>query len=346
MASISGRKINIIISTVLLALFLYLAFRNVNLSELARVLENANYFYIVLGISVGVIIGILVRVIRWRILLEPIKKDIPFRSLYSSTAIGYMVNNFIPRSGEVVRPYLLGKSENLSKAAAFGTIIIERIIDTVMFLLMFGIALIYFQSRIGNAFPEMNFAVILLMTAIFLLLFWVLFMMFKTEMSLKIVSFFTRFLPEKFRTRIDHIFTSLVGGFKVLKEPRSMLKIALYSLLLWIVYVISTFIPFYSFGIMVGRDTNLLDSLWNANLLLVLINVSMFIPAPAATGPYHYVCKVTLVSIFAISETKALGYATATHMVSFIIYLIVGLYYFITSHYKFSELKEKSISNA
>jgi hypothetical protein len=121
-----------------------------------------------------------------------------------------------------------------------------------------------------------------------------------------------------------------------------MLKIAGYSILLWFVYLISTFIPFYSFGIMVGDNTSLWESLWNANLLLVLINVSMFIPSPAATGPYHYICKVTLVSIFAISETKALGYATATHFASFIIYLIVGLYYFITSHYKISELKNNA----
>lgn len=340
MASSTGRKLNILISTFLLALFLFLAFRNVDLKELAKVLENTNYFYVILGMSIGAFIGMIVRSFRWRVLLHPVKPNISFHNLMSSTSIGYMVNNLIPRSGEVVRPYLLGKNENISKSAAFGTIIIERIIDTVMFLLMFGFVLLYFKNRISNAVPQISFAVILLAVLIFLMLIWVLFMMFKTEQSLKIVRFFTRLLPARFQTRIEGIFTSLVYGFDILKKPDLMFKIAAYSILLWFVYLISTFIPFYSFGIMVGNDMSLWDSLWNANLLLVLINVSMFIPSPAATGPYHYMCKVTLVSIFAVSEPKALGYATATHLVSFILYLIAGLYYFITSHYKISELKE------
>jgi uncharacterized protein (TIRG00374 family) len=343
MASKKSRKLNIVISTVLLALFLFLAFRNVNLGELASSLEKANYLYVFLGVCIGALIGVTVRVFRWRVLLSPIKKDISLKSLYSATFIGYMVNNFVPRSGEFVRPYLLGKDAGISKAAAFGTIIIERIIDTVMFLLMFGVALIYFKDRISNAFPEISSAVIILASLIFLLLFWILFMMFKTEQSLKIVNFFTKKLPEKYHLKIEKIFSSLVFGFDVLKKPNLLLKIAAYSVLLWAVYLTSTFIPFYSFGIIVNSGSGLIRELWNTNLLLVLINVSMFIPVPAATGPYHYVCKVTLVSIFSVSEVKALSYATSTHIMIFLVYLVVGLYYFIVSNYKISELKEKTV---
>ncbi len=343
MASKTGRKLNILISTVLLALFLYLAFRNVNLKELASILENTNYFYIFIGVAIGGVGGMVIRVFRWRVLLEPVKKGISFRNLFSSTAIGYMVNNLIPRSGEVVRPYLLGKNEGISKAAAFGTIILERIIDTFIFLLMFGIALFYFKDKISKAVPEISSAVIILSALIFLLLAWILLMMFKTEQSLKIVRFFSKILPARFRGKIENMFASLVGGFDVLKKPALLFKIALYTILLWAVYLISAYIPFYSFNIIVNNGLGFFTEIWDANLLLVLINVSMFIPVPAATGPYHYMCKVTLVSIFSISEAKALGYATSTHLMSFVIYLIVGLYYFIISNYKFSELKEKTV---
>jgi hypothetical protein len=128
-----------------------------------------------------------------------------------------------------------------------------------------------------------------------------------------------------------------------LKKPDLLFKIALYSVLLWLVYVVGAYIPFYSFGIFVDGNTNLLENLWNTNLLVVLINVSMFVPSPAATGPYHYVCKVTLVSIFSIYEAKALGYATSTHLMMFVVFLIVGMYYFISSNYKISELKQETI---
>jgi glycosyltransferase 2 family protein len=343
MTSKAGHKINILISTLLLALFLYLAFRNVNLNELVSILESTNYLYIFIGVSIGVIGGLIVRSFRWRVLLEPVKPGISFRNLFSTTSIGYMVNNLIPRSGEVVRPYLLGKNEGISKAAAFATIIIERIIDTFMFLLMFGIALLYFKKRISNAVPEISSAVIILSALIFLLLLWILFMMFKTEQSMKIVRFFSKILPEKFRQKIENIFSSLVGGFDVLKKPALLFKIALYSFLLWFVYLVSAYIPFYSFDIIVNSGNGIIKELWDANLLLVLVNVSMFIPVPAATGPYHYMCKVTLVSIFSVGESKALGYATSTHLMNFVIYLVIGLYYFIASNYKISELKEKTI---
>ena len=339
MASKKSHKLNIAISTVLLALFLFLAFRNVNLGELVSSLEKTNYLYIFIGMSIGVVFGMLVRAFRWRVLLTPIKANISLKNLYSATSIGYMVNNLIPRSGEVVRPYLLGKNEDISKASAFGTIIIE----SVMFLLMFGLALIYFKNRISNAFPEISSAVIILASLIFLLLFWILFMMFKTEQSLKVVKFLTRILPGRYRLKIEKVFSSLVFGFDVLKKPNLLLKIAVYSILLWLVYLISTFIPFYSFGIIVNNGSGLINELWNANLLLVLINVALFIPVPAATGPYHYVCKVTLVSIFSVSEVKALSYATSTHIMSFLVYLVVGLYYFIISNYRISELKEKTV---
>jgi hypothetical protein len=338
-------KINIIVSTVLLALFLYLAFRNVNLGELVNILENTNYLYVFLGIFIGSVGGSVVRAVRWGILLEPIKKGIPLKSLFATTVIGYMVNNLIPRSGEVIRPYLLGKREGISKASAFATIIVERILDTVMFLLMFGVGLIYFKNRLTNALPEVGSAVIILSAMILLLSFGIIFMMLKPEFSLRVVKFFTKILPKKLHEKVDHIFTSLVSGFDVLKKPSLFFRIALYSVLLWLVYLVSTYLPFYSFDIMVGGGRSLWHELWDANLLLVLINIAMFIPVPAATGPYHYICRVTLVNIFAVTQSKALGYATSTHLMSFLIYLVMGLYFFVTSQYRFSELKNREIGS-
>ena len=335
-----GRKLNILISTLLLALFLYLAFRNVNIKELLNILENTNYLYVFIGMLIGVVGGSAVRALRWGVLLEPVKKDIGFKNLFATTVIGYMLNNLIPRSGEVVRPYLLGTHENISRASAFATIIVERIIDTVMFLLMFGLALIYFKNRITSAIPQIESAVIILAVMVFLLLGWILFMMLKPDFSLRMVKFFTKFLPDKLHEKVDEIFISLLNGFAVLRKPSLFFRIAIYSALLWTTYLLSTYIPFYSFDILVvNNGTNILRGLWDANLLLVLINVAMFIPAPAATGPYHYICKVTLVNMFAVSESKALGYGTATHAMGFVLFLALGLYYFITSQYKFSEIK-------
>lgn len=343
MAGKAGRKLNILVSSILLAVFVYLAFRNVNLSELAELLKNTNYFYVIIAGIIGVILGSVVRVFRWRILLEPVKQNVTFKNMFSSTIIGYMVNNLIPRSGEFVRPYLLGKAENISKASAFGTIIIERIIDTLTFLLIFAVCLIFFKTKISSAFPEIDFAVIILTVIIFLLLLVIIFMIAKPEPSLKLFKFLMRVLPEKLELKVEKIFESLVNSFHILKRPDLWFITGIYSVMLWLVYLSSTYIAFYSFGIMTAGNAGFWEGIWNANLLLVMISVAMFIPVPAATGPYHYVCKVTLVSIFSIDTERALGYATATHLINFLIFFVMGLYYFISSHYRISEIKQETI---
>ncbi len=82
-----GRKLNIIISTLLLALFLYLAFRNVNLSELLGILKTTNYLYVFIGMGIGVFGGSVIRAIRWGVLMEPIKKDIAFKNLFATGSL-------------------------------------------------------------------------------------------------------------------------------------------------------------------------------------------------------------------------------------------------------------------
>ncbi len=52
--------------------------------------------------------------------------------LYRAVAVGFMANNLFPlRMGEVVRAWYLARETGVSTAALFGTVILERVIDTV-----------------------------------------------------------------------------------------------------------------------------------------------------------------------------------------------------------------------
>ena len=53
-------------------------------------------------------------------------------SLYRAELMGYFGNNVLPlRLGELMRAYLIGREWNLSKSYVFGTIVLERILDTI-----------------------------------------------------------------------------------------------------------------------------------------------------------------------------------------------------------------------
>ncbi|HEY4613760.1 MAG TPA: lysylphosphatidylglycerol synthase transmembrane domain-containing protein, partial [Bacteroidota bacterium] len=132
-----------LVSFLLTAVFLYLAFRNANLEKLWDSLKNANLWWIALLFPLGLFSHWL-RALRWKYIIAPIKPNASLRNLFSAVMIGYMVNNVIPRAGELVRPYVAGKLEHISKSSALGTVVLERILDTVTFLFTFcGILFLY-----------------------------------------------------------------------------------------------------------------------------------------------------------------------------------------------------------
>jgi len=141
-----------VVFSVVIILLMYLAFRGVNLDELIDQLKKANYFIAIAASMIGVLIGGWIRAYRWKFFLEPIKDRIRFRNLFSSMMIGYMMNSIVPKSGEVSRPVVLAKQEDISRASAFGTIIAERIFDMLSLFISFGFCLFYFKDSIFDAF--------------------------------------------------------------------------------------------------------------------------------------------------------------------------------------------------
>ncbi len=57
------------------------------------------------------------------------------------------------RVGEVLRPYLLARRENLPVTATFATIILERLLDLVTVLLLFGAFVLFFDPGMASVNP-------------------------------------------------------------------------------------------------------------------------------------------------------------------------------------------------
>lgn len=114
-------------------LFLFLAFRKVNLHELKKALESANYIYLIPAILLT-ILSLWIRAFRWQYILQPVR-EIRVSSLFSATMIGFMANNLLPvRLGEFVRAYTIGEKERISKSSSLATIVVERIFDGITIL--------------------------------------------------------------------------------------------------------------------------------------------------------------------------------------------------------------------
>ena len=141
------------LSFAIMALFMYLAFRGQDFEAIWISLTRVRFVWI-FYLTVGGILSHVVRAWRWQYLLIPIKKNVTLRNSFSAVMIGYMVNNFLPRVGEVVRPYTLGKLEGISKSAAFGTVIIERIIDIITFFSILLAVMFFYSDSFAELFPS------------------------------------------------------------------------------------------------------------------------------------------------------------------------------------------------
>lgn len=311
---------------------MYLAFKDIDFKLLLAELKKTNYFYAIGGTIIGTFAGSYVRALRWRYLLNPLKENIKMSSLFPFVMIGYMMNALIPRGGEVARPVLTAQKENISRASAFGTIVVERIFDMLSMFIVFGFCLFFFREKISEAFYPYNIELISLWTSIGILAFVliIVLMLLKLERTEQIVENLTRkFLPEKFQAKIHKIFISLISGFLFIKYPKYYFKIFITTALIWICYAVSTYLAFFAFDIKLG----FLD----ANLILVLMSFAMTLPLPGnSAGSYYLFVKTALVSIYGVNPETAIGYAIVSHLLGFLGIMVSGFYYSIKENYKFS----------
>ncbi|HSP06238.1 MAG TPA: lysylphosphatidylglycerol synthase transmembrane domain-containing protein, partial [Acidobacteriota bacterium] len=131
-------KGRLLIGFLLSGILLYFFLRNIDLAEVWTVIKSGNPYWLTLAVALN-FLNYFLRAVRWRYFLLPIKKT-RIWNLYKTTVIGFALSAVFPaRVGELVRPYLLGVKENISRTAAIATIVIERLFDTltILFMLVF-----------------------------------------------------------------------------------------------------------------------------------------------------------------------------------------------------------------
>ena len=123
---------------------IYYQFTTLSSDELEKIkisFVKADYFYIYLSLFIA-LFGYWSRAYRWKFALQHLGYNTKFRNDLLTVCVSYLVNLTIPRSGEVSRAMLLKKYEEVPFDKAFGTIVAERIVDMLIFLLFVAIGFI------------------------------------------------------------------------------------------------------------------------------------------------------------------------------------------------------------
>ncbi len=315
-----SRPVQYLLSAALSLVFLFLAFRGTDIHQLATSIADANYAW--LGISFAcLMLSHAVRAYRWRYLLDPIKPSIGFRNLFSGVMIGYLMNNVLPRAGEIARPYALSRLESIPASSAFGTIVMERLLDVAMFLLLVGIIPLVYNGPLVTAFPWLVPSGIVVSIFIIVAIGGVVTFILRPDLTDRVLRICTRYLPGWMSDRAERLVHAFLDGFKTLTRPGHLFSITVLTLLIWFLYAEMTYTAFFAFTLQ-GR----LDFA-SAIVVLAVASVGVAIPTPGGTGSYHVLTSQALTKLFGVDAPTALSYATLTHALSFILVSIIGGYY-------------------
>jgi len=131
----------IILGILISVVLIYLSVRGINLQDVLNDLKEIQLSYVILFILLMIFMQYL-RSYRWGVILQPMEK-IDQVSLFSVTSVGFLAIAAIPaRIGELARPYLISKRSSIKMSSALGTIVIERILDSLTVLTIATVVLL------------------------------------------------------------------------------------------------------------------------------------------------------------------------------------------------------------
>ncbi|MCX7612072.1 MAG: flippase-like domain-containing protein [Ignavibacterium sp.] len=310
-----------------MAVFLYIAFYDVDFLKVLEISSQANLFWVIVFILLN-FLGHAVRAYRWKFILSSVKPNTKYKNLFNSLLIGYGVNCVTPKLGEVARAIFLARWEGLSRSSMFGTVILERVIDVFFLIISVLIGIYLSTENIQKEFPWLMNAVYFSGLAIILMILLVALALYFKNAFLTIIEKTLGKFSATLSNNLIYIFKMLIEGLLSLKGWKNQLITFVLSSFIIVIYAITSYVGMFMLG---------MNKIQNINFLMgwVVMSISalgVIIPTPGSTGSYHTLAKSSLVFIYGFDETISAAYAFLTHIISYffmiasavIIYLLFG----------------------
>jgi glycosyltransferase 2 family protein len=316
------------------AALLVLFLRNANLAEVSSQIWSADPWLLLLATGVT-LVTYLVRSWRWRTMLRPIG-EAPLGMAFRATVIGFAANFLLPaRAGEVLRPYLLARRAGLSATSSFATILLERLLDLLTVLLLFGAFVFLFDPGVTAADPGVYRAIQaggVLAAASALTGLAVFFVLAGHPERLgQLVLKAERVLPSRLAATVAHLARTFAAGLAVMRQPRHLVIALLLSLPLWLSIAAATWT--------VARAFHITMPFTGSFLLIALLTVGVAVPTPGAVGGFHYAFRLGATTFFGATSEQAVGAAIILHAVTFVPVTLLGVVFMFQEGLSLSSMK-------
>ena len=321
---------------VVLAVLVYLQFRTWQNFDWARFRETRpqKWRHILHGIAL-IYLAYVVRAIRWKIFLRPVRPQASSASLVAPTIIGFTGLALLGRPGELIRPYLIARRQNLTFSSQLAVWAVERIFDIGAFTVLLVSAIFVaagprslpFYSR----FREGGFLLVALVAGI--------------SLGAAAVHWKGEAIADWIEQRFSHLAANLGrkiatrvrefrSGLNTIHSPLSLLALIVLSVLMWFMIIMAYQEVAHSYGVAILNIRR--------SQVLVLMGASMIgsmVQLPGIGGGSQLATIATLQRIFDVPPELAASCGIMLWLVTFVAVVPVGL---LLSHHERLSLRKLS----
>jgi len=296
---------------------IWLSLRGLTPDERNQILYSfriANYNWVVLTIVMGISSHVL-RALRWKLFFEPLGYQPSLKNTFYAVMVGYFANMAFPRLGEVTRCGILTRYEKIPFNKSFGTVITERAIDMIIFIILFFLMIVTQASTIGhylntNIYPQLTekfdnpvFSKLMIFSSIVsaIVLLVLLYLMRR------------RIADSRIFQKIRNLIFGFWQGLKSLSQISKPGLFVFYSLAIWALYFFMIYVCFFCF-----TDTSYLTP--GAGLSALVLGSVGIMVTPGGIGLYPAIIQETML-LYGILRTTglALGWISWTAQTSMIL---------------------------
>ncbi|MDH5758166.1 MAG: flippase-like domain-containing protein [Gemmatimonadota bacterium] len=303
-------------------LLLWWALHDVSLREVWELIGEGDPLLLLAAVTVATL-GFLIRAMRWRILLAPVKPDTTFRSRFTAVSIGFMANNVLPaRVGEFARALAFSRLEPVSASAAFGSLVVERVLDGLV-LLLFLVLPVFSPGFPGAAVFSEGMGSLVLKGAVAALAVvggCLAVMVVWPRAFVRFAVGVSRWLPRSLARPLVDSLESFLSSLQVLRSPRLLTLAVLWSLAFWSWHAVSFWLGMKAFGI----DTGFVSAVFTE----AVVGFGVAIPsAPGFVGTFHASASFALSDVYGVEAARSLAFAFGYHFGGWIPVTVIGLHY-------------------
>ena len=310
------KKILQVVFPLLLGAFILIwVYRDFNFQRVGEVLVNGmNYGWIALSLVFGVFAN-LFRGWRWKLALEPLGEYPKTANCVYAIFISYASNLVIPRVGEVTRCGVLSKYDGVSFSKSLGTVVSERMIDTLSVGLITGAVLLMQMPVFADFFAETGtnvgkYAEVLTSAHFYLIILCVLAILVLVFFLVRNIALFAK---------LKGIIQNVWQGIVALKDIKQVPLYLFYTIGIWGCYFLEFYLAFYAFGFSAHLGITA------GMVMFVVGTLAVIVPTPNGAGPWHF-AVMTMMMLYGVGKEDAGIFALLVHGIQTFLLILLGIF--------------------